>query len=303
MAGFGRFGLIARAFFSAMTLAACTLGAPALAQPAMWVVKDADSTIYLLGTIHVLKPDTKWQTEKLDAAIAEADTLWQELPTSDPMAIGMELLPLIMQHGYSQDTRLADLLTPAEMKSLDEAAKLTGVPGMSGAALNRMRPWNAALNISNSAVMRAGYDPLSSVDGQIEKKFGARGIKPSGFETAQQQITIFANMAPDEELSFLRATLEEYRNAPTEVEKLVNYWAAGDTANLNAMFVSEAKAEGGSLYDQLFTNRNRNWTAKIEEMLAGKGVTFIAVGAGHLVGDDSVVAMLTAKGISVDRYQ
>lgn len=303
MAGFGRFGLIARAFFSAIALAACALGAPALAQPAMWVVKDADSTIYLLGTIHVLKPDTEWQTDKLDAAIAQSDTLWQELPTSDPMAIGMELLPLIMQHGYSQDTKLTDLLTPAEMKSLDEAARLTGVPGMSGAALNRMRPWNAALNISNSAVMRAGYDPLSSVDGQIEKKFGARGIKPNGFETARQQITIFADMAPEEELSFLRGTLEEYQNAPTEVEKLVNYWAAGDTAKLNAMFLSEAKDEGGSLYDQLFTNRNRNWTAKIEEMLAGKGVTFIAVGAGHLVGEDSVIAMLAAKGIKADRYQ
>ena len=303
MAGFTRFKHAARALFGAVALAVCALGAPALAQPAMWVVKDADSTIYLLGTIHVLKPDTKWQTDKLDAAIAQSDTLWQELPTSDPMAIGMELLPLIMQHGYSQDTKLTDLLTPAEMQSLDEAAKLTGVPGMSGVALNRMRPWNAALNISNSAVMRAGYDPLSSVDGQIEKKFGARGIKPNGFETARQQITIFADMTPEEELSFLRGTLQEYQNAPTEVEKLVTYWANGDIAKLNALFLSEAKDEGGSFYDQLFTNRNRNWTAKIEEMLAGKGVTFIAVGAGHLVGEDSVIAMLAAKGIKADRYQ
>ena len=303
MAGFGRFGQIARALFGAATLAACALGAPALAQPAMWVVKDADSTIYLLGTIHVLKPDTAWQTDKLDAAIAASDTLWQELPTSDPMAIGVELLPLIMQHGYSQETKLTDLLTPAEMKSLDEAAKLSGVPGMSGVALNRMRPWNAALNISNSAVVRAGYDPLSSVDAQIEKKFSARDIKPNGFETAKQQITIFADMTPEEELSFLRETLQEYQNAPTEVEKLVSYWVAGDTAKLNAMFLSEARSEGGSFYDQLFTNRNRHWTTKIEEMLAGKGVTFIAVGAGHLIGEDSVIAMLAAEGIKAERYQ
>jgi len=303
MAGFKRFKHAARALFGALALVVCTLGAPALAQPAMWVVKDADSTIYLLGTIHVLKPDTTWESDKLNAAIAASDTLWQELPTSDPTAIGMELLPLIMQHGMSETTTLTDLLTPAEMKSLDDAAKATGVPGMSGAVLNRMRPWNAALNISNAAVMRAGYDPYSSVDGKIEKKFSARGIKPNGFETARQQITIFANMAPEEELTFLRDTLKEYQNAATEVEKLVNYWAAGDTAQLNAMFLSEAKDEGGSLYDQLFTNRNRNWTAKIEEMLAGKGVTFIAVGAGHLVGDDSVIAMLAAKGIKVDRYQ
>jgi uncharacterized protein YbaP (TraB family) len=254
----------------------------------------------MLGTVHVLKPDTQWRSDKLDAAIAAADTYWQELPTSDPMALMAELLPLVVKHGYSTDTKLTDLLTPAEMKTLDEAAKLSG---LSGGALNRMRPWNAALNISNAAVVHAGYDPLSGVDGQIEKKFKARGIKPNGLENAEEQILIFANMDPDEELSYLRDTLREYRNASVEVGKLVTAWAAGDVATLENVFVAEAKSEDSSFYDALLTNRNRTWTAKINEMLAGKGVTFIAVGAGHLVGEDSVIAMLAARGIKAERYQ
>jgi hypothetical protein len=300
MAGFGSLGHFARTVLGAVALAISTLGAPALAQPAMWVIKDADSTIYLLGTVHVLKPDMQWETPRLNAAIAASDTLWQELPTSDPAALVGELLPVMVKHGYSQDTKLTNLLSPAEMKTLDAAAKLAG---LSGAALNRMRPWNAALNISNAAVVRAGFDPMSGVDGQIERKFKTRGIKPNGFESAEQQIMIFATMEEEEELSFLRETLKEYQNASTEVEKLVSGWAAGDVEALNAMFVGEAKAEGGAFYDELFTNRNRNWTSRIETMLAGKGVTFIAVGAGHLIGEDSVIAMLAAKGVKAERYQ
>lgn len=300
MAGLGALGRFARTAFNAIVLAACAFGAPALAQPAMWVVKDADSTIYLLGTVHVLNADTKWETPKLDAAIAASDTLWQELPTSDPSAIGAELLPLIIRHGYSQDTKLSDLLTPAEMKTFDDAARLTGLPSI---ALERLRPWNAALNISNAAVMRAGYDPLSGVDGQIEKKFKARGITPNGFETAEQQITIFADMSPEEELSFLRDTLDEYQNAPAEIGKLVTGWAAGDVDGLDALFLTDARNAGGTFYEELFTKRNRAWTTKIEDMLAGKGVTFIAVGAAHLIGADSVIAMLAAEGIKAERYQ
>lgn len=300
MAGIGTPGQFLRAALSAAALALATLGAPALAQPAIWVVKDADSTIYLLGTVHVLKPDTQWETPKLNAAIAASDTLWQELPTSDPSALVTELLPIMMKYGYAQRTKLKDLLTPAETKTLGEAASLAGLPAD---MLNGMRPWNAALNISNAAVLRAGFDPMSGVDGQIERKFRARGINPNGFESATQQIMIFANMDQEAELSFLRETLEEYQNASTEVEKLVNGWASGDVETLNTMFLGDTKAEGGAFYEELFTKRNRNWTARIDTMLAGKGVTFIAVGAGHLIGEDSVIAMLAAKGIQAERYQ
>ena len=300
MAGFGTLGHIARNALGAFVLAVAAFGVPAQAQPAIWTVKDEDSTIYLLGTVHLLKPDTVWDSEKLDAAIAAADTLWQELSTSDPMALAVELAPLVVKYGVSRDRTLSSILTPDEMKTLDEAAKLGG---LSGAALNRFRPWYAALNISNAAVVRAGYDPMSGVDGKIEAKFKMRGIKPNGLETAEEQIKVFAGMGEDEQLSYLRETMKEYRNASTELDTMVTAWASGDVETLENVFVSEAKAEGGTFYDALLTNRNRNWTAKIEEMLAGKGVIFIAVGAGHLVGEDSVLAMLAAKGIKSERYQ
>ena len=92
-------------------LAAAALGAPALAQPAMWAVKDADSTIYMLGTVHLLRPETQWRSDALDKAIAEAKELWLELPTTDPQAMAGEMMPLVAKYGLSPATPLSKSLT------------------------------------------------------------------------------------------------------------------------------------------------------------------------------------------------
>jgi uncharacterized protein YbaP (TraB family) len=276
------------------------MAAPALAQPAMWVVKDADSTIYFLGTVHLLKPETVWQTDKFTAAIAEAQELWLELPSTDPDKMQAEMLGLVARYGMAPNQRLSKDLTPEELKTLDEAARLSG---LSAAQLDIFRPWFAALTISTSAMTHAGYDPTSGVDRKIEAAFGAREITPRGLETAEQQIKVFAGMPREEELEYLRQTIEDYREAPTQLDEMVANWAKGDLVAMEEMFVTEMKAEDAALYDALLTNRNANWVVQIEKMLEGKGTIFIAVGAGHLIGPDSVLAMLDAKGIKAERVQ
>jgi len=300
MAGFAEMGRLVRNAMAAALAVAAAWGAPALAQPAVWAVKDADSTLYILGTVHLLRPETVWHTDKLDAAIAEASELWLELPTTDANAMAAEMMPLVVQYGLAPANPLSKQLTPEEMKTLDEAAKLAGA---SGAQLNAFRPWFAALTISNAAVTRAGYDPTSGVDSKIEAAFRARGIAPKGLETAEMQIKVFAGMSPEQELRYLRETMEEYENAPVELDRMVSQWASADLAGMEEMFVTEMKAEEPDLYAALLTNRNANWVVQIEEILAGKGVSFMAVGAGHLIGPDSVIAMLEARGIKAERVQ
>jgi uncharacterized protein len=232
--------------------------------------------------------------------MAEAKELWLELPTTDPMAMAGEMMPLVTQYGLSPGKPLSSQLTPEEMKTLDEAARLAG---LSGNQLNMFRPWFAALTISNAAITRAGYDPTSGVDSKVEATFKARNIKPKGLETAEQQIKVFAGMAPDQELRYLRETMEEYQNAPTELDQMVTQWSKADLAGLEKMFVTEMKAEEPDLYAALLTRRNANWVKQIDGILAGKGVSFMAVGAGHLIGPDSVIAMLAAKGVKAERVQ
>ena len=298
--GFAAAGRTVRRTLATAIVAIAAWGAPALAQPAIWSVKDADSTIYLLGTVHLLKPDTQWKTDKLETALNAAQELWLELPTTNPEEMAGEMMSLVTQYGLSPAKPLSTDLTPEEMATLDEAAKLAG---LTGPQLNIFRPWFAALTISTAAITHAGFDPASGVDGKIEAAFKARGIKPKGLETAEQQIKVFANLTRDEELAFLRTTIDEYKNASTELDKLVDVWARADVAALEDIFVTEMKSVSPSLYAAILPNRNANWTVKIEDMLKGKGVIFIAVGAGHLIGEDSVLAMLKAKGIDSERVQ
>lgn len=288
---------------AAVAIAAFTIlgtAAPVSAQPAVWVVKDADSTLYILGTVHLLRPNTQWRTEKLDAAMAGASELWLELPTTDPARLMPEMLRLVRQYGISQSGRLSDILTKDEIGTLNEAAKLAGV---TGAQLNVFRPWYAALTISQAAIEHAGYDAASGVDRKIEEAFRARGIDPKGLETAEEQIQVFAGMSPDQELRYLRDTIEQYKNASTELDLMVTQWASADIAGLEKLFVTELKAEQPDLYAALLADRNANWVEKIKKVLAGTGVSFMAVGAGHLIGPDSVIAMLAARGVKTERLQ
>lgn len=300
MTGLAAFGRLLRDMAISAAAVIGLSGAPALAQPAMWAVRDADSTLYMLGTVHLLRPETQWRTATLDKAIAEAEELWLELPTTDAAAMAVEMMPLVARYGLSPGKRLSDVLTREELKTLDEAAKLAG---LSASQLNMFRPWFAALTISNAAVMRAGYDPLSGVDSKIEALFLERGIKPKGLETAELQIRVFAGMTPEQELRYLRETMEEYGDAPIELDAMVDQWARADLPALEAMFVSEMKTEEPDLYAALLTNRNASWVSQIEGILAGKGVSFMAVGAGHLIGPDSVIAMLEARGVTAERVQ
>lgn len=274
--------------------------APASAQPALWVIKDADSTIYLLGTVHLLRPETKWHSEKLDKALAEAKELWLELPTTNADAMQDEMMALVRRYGLSPALPLSTDLTPDEMKTLDEAARLAGV---SGSQLNVYRPWFAAITISTAAMTRAGYESASGVDGKIEAIFRAREITPRGLETAEQQIKVFANLTREQELKYLRETMKGYENASVELDQMVTQWAAGDTEKLEKLLVDEMKSEGADLYQALLVNRNADWADEIAEILKGAGTSFIAVGAAHLIGPDSVLAMLKAKGIGSERVQ
>lgn len=297
-AGVGRLLLKPAAALAALALAAT--GAPALAQPAFWAVRDADSTIYLLGTIHLLKPDMEWRTEKLDAALAESTALWLELPTTNAAAMQSEMMILVSRYGLSPADRLSRKLTKDEIKTLDEAARLAG---LSASQLDVFRPWFAALTISTAAMTRAGYDPASGVDSKIEGIFRQRNITPKGLETAEEQIKVFASMTSDQELRYLRETMKEYQDAPTELDSMVKQWASADLVGMEELFVTEMKVEEPDLYAALLANRNANWVPQIEQMLQGSGTTFIAVGAGHLIGPDSVIAMLAAKGIVAERVQ
>lgn len=265
--------------------------------PALWVVRDADSTLYLFGSVHVLRPTTGWASPRVEAAFDSASDIWFEISNPDDQAA---IMPLIQQHGLSPETPLSSRLTPQENAELDAAAQAMGA---SAAQLQPMKPWLAALSLSVAPLIKAGYDPKSGVELVLKARAEAAGKPIHGFETIDKQIGILAGLPDDVQLVFLRETLKDYENAATKLDEMVEAWARGDVATLDRVTIKEMKEASPALYQAVLVDRNTDWANQIQTLLEGSGTAFIAVGAAHLTGDDSVQAILQKRGVTVEAAQ
>ena len=267
----------------------------AQAEPAIWVVKGPHATVYLFGTIHALQPDHPWQSAKIEAAIKDSGTLWLEIPDIDDPA---SMQPLILQLGMDPGHPLSSKLTPDQVAKLNKAA--AGLPG-GEALLESMKPWLAGMMLSLAPVLQAGYDPNSGVEFALKPEFTKANKPVKGFETAEQQIHYFADMSDKAQIDFLSSELDDADSASDKFKELVAAWYAGDTARLDALNNADFRDKYPGLFQILVVKRNQNFTTQIQEMLKGDGVSFVAVGAGHLVGKDGVPAMLEKLGYKVTR--
>ena len=271
--------------------------APAGSGPRLWVVKDADSTLYLFGTVHVLKPETPWGTAQVDRAFASADEYWFEIADlSDQSGV----MPIIQAKGVSPDRPLSSLLTADEMADLDAAARTVGA---TAAQLDPLRPWLASLQLALASIQKAGYVAANGGDQILHARAAATGKPIKGFETAPQQIGFIADMSEEAQLAMLRSGLKEFDQAPEFLGRMVGAWSTGDVDGLDALIGQEMKAESPEMYEVMLTRRNTDWTNQIVTLLEGSGTAFISVGAGHLAGADSVQAMLAKRGVTVEEVR
>jgi len=286
-----------RRFALALVVLLAAGASPVLAEPALWAIKDKDSTIYLFGTVHVLKPTTQWRSPRIAKAFQDADDLVMEIEQpEDPMATRA----LMLRYGVDPAKPLSGKLKPESYAKLQAAAQGMGFPPQ---ALEPMRPWLAALTVSLTPLLRAGYDPESGVEKLLTAQAKAAGKPISAFETMEQQVRFFADMTPAQETQLLESTLDEIDDGPAKIDALVAAWAAGDQGELKRQMVDEMQADYPEIYKLLLVDRNQDWARQLKARLAGSGVSFVAVGAGHLTGPDSLQAQLRKLGIETKRVE
>lgn len=261
--------------------------------PALWVVRDADSTLYLFGTMHMMRPDTAWRSGRVDRAFDSASQLILEVVSPDDQAA---LSSLIREYGISPDRPLSSLLSPEHLARLDVVARTLGG---SAAQMDTMRPWLAGVNIESAAIISAGYDPRSGVEHILKARALAAGMTVSGLETPEDQIRMLAGFPEDGQLASLRASLDAFGGVQTQLDQLVGAWVAGDTGRIRALAVDPLRATP-VVYERLLVRRNTDWADQIQTLLEGSGTVFIAVGSMHLTGDDSVLAILRARGVAAE---
>lgn len=267
---------------------------PAAAEPSVWVVKDADSTIVLFGSVHVLPRDLDWRPARLDEALATADDLWFETPMD--AASQAEAVQAMQNNAWlPAGQRLSPLLTPAGRVLL---VRVCGKLGLMPEDFERMRPWLVDLRLGLTALARQGAMASAGVEQTLAD--AAPRATRNAFERSAEQIGFFADAPMADQLASLEDTLKQIDEDPDYYDDLITAWARGDTAAIEALGLTPMKQVSVYLYDRLIVQRNRSWTQTIAGRMAGSGQTVIIVGAGHLVGPDSVPAMLRARGFVVE---
>jgi len=281
--------------FGAMT-ASILFALPARAEPAMWVIRDKDSTIYLIGTLHLLRHETEWNAAKVTKTVTESSELWLEAADMDDQA---SLMPIMAQYGVDREKTLSSKLNAAQKEKLAKLADTYGVPM---AILEPMRPWMAALMFAVLPLQKAGYDPNRGVDRLLKAQAEKEGDKIHGFETAEEQVRFFAELPESEQVAFLEEMLGDAEKGMAQLERLAKAWLDGDNETLGNILVNEFKKEAPAVYEKFLVRRNIAWSEKIAGILKGAGVQQIAVGAAHLAGPDSLQVQLAKRGIKVERY-
>jgi hypothetical protein len=277
-------------------VAAILLAATARAEPAMWVIRDSNSTIYLIGTLHLLRHETEWNAARVKKAVTESSELWLEVVNLDDQA---SVAPIVAQYGLDLENTLSSKLNAAQQEKLAKVAATYGVPLES---LEPMKPWTAAMMFSILPLQKAGYDPNAGIDKLLKAQAEKEGDKLHGFETLEQQVRFFADMSEAEQITFLEETLDDAKKGIAQLDALAKAWIDGDNETIGRVLVNEFKKEAPAVYEKLVVQRNIAWSGKIAEILKGSGVQQIAVGAAHLAGPDSVQAQLAKRGIKAERY-
>lgn len=296
------FRRLAAALLGTLTLSSACAAAPATepkaASPAMWKVADEDTTIYLFGTIHLLPKGTEWRSPAFDKAAAGSDTLVVEtvIDESNPAATMGELFKLAVSPGLPP---ILDRVPAAKKAALEAAIAKSGVPA---AAFDRLETWAAAFLLLGVQFQDLGLDSGSGVESALKKQFQQGGKRIGELETNAEQLGYFDRLSENSQRSFLAAVLDDPSAMKDQFGGMLEAWSRGDVKAIADSFNRDL-GNAPELKDALLVKRNANWAQWVKTRLDQPGTVLVAVGAGHLAGDQSVQAMLENQGVKVTRVQ
>jgi uncharacterized protein YbaP (TraB family) len=267
------------------------------ADPALWVVKDKDTTVYLFGTIHMLKPGLTWFDEAVKTAFDRSDEVKLEIVMPDPATM----------QGLVQATGVAPAGTPPLTQRLPEGkraafSKAVTDLGLPANALDRFRPWLAATQLSVGPLSKLGYDSDNGPEEVITAAAKQANKPVTGLETPEQQLGFFSSLSDAAQMQFLESTIDEMSKVDTQMSGMVDDWTRGDPEALAREMNDELKSSP-EVAKVLLTDRNRTWAGWIKQRMAMPGTVFVAVGAGHLAGPESVQANLAKLGVKATRVR
>ena len=216
--------------------------------PAMWIVRDKDTTIYLFGTVHVLRPGLNWLKGDIKTAFDASDELVIEVQEpADPAAMQATVNQLASN---PQGVTLRSLLTPPVLTKYEKALGTLNIPPV---ALDQYEPWFASVTLTTLPLMMQGYDLNSGAEKVLMSAAKAQDKPVGQLETVEQQLGIFDSLSTEEQVAFLDVTLDAVPEVTTQIDALVDAWGKGDQATLDKL-MNEGMESYPGLYDALLTH-------------------------------------------------
>jgi len=268
--------------------------------PAMWALSDDDTTIYLYGTIHILKPSTTWKTDDFKSTFSRIDSLYVEADMATP-AGAQTIQNMVTARAAMPDGKtLKTIMNDSQYEKFDAAIQKMGIPAGS---LDKLQPWMIGLQMMMRDAAKHGYSSGSGVDQAliVDAKTSGKPIK--FLESVELQGELLTGGSFEQQVDSLLFQLESMDKTPKMLDILVSEWSDGDLNGLDALMGSPDMYGSQAQYDSFLKNRNVDWVKKIEAMLDQPGTIMIAGGAGHFAGPDSVILMLEKNGHDVKLVQ
>lgn len=257
----------------------------------MWRIDGRSNSVYLLGSIHMLREKDYPLPSAIYDAYAEAEALIMEIDMDDIDPFAEQALA--MQLGLIQDGRvLRDLMGPRLYAKAESMAAELQIPLQ---LLEKSEPWYAAINIEVMMLMRIGFNPQHGIESHLAEMARRDKKEIIGLETTRQQLEFLDNLSPESQNDLLIQTLADSMKISQIMDEMVEAWYFGNIDFLEENLLAEMQ-DFEELHDTIVTRRNRNWAVKIQQLLNEKDDYLIVVGALHLVGDDGVPRLLSALG-------
>lgn len=272
--------------------------APASSECFLWKAESGATTVYLLGSLHMCKPELYPLDAAIEAAYGASDTVVVEVDISDPAT---QLRGAFLGIKMGMYEGLSNVTTELSKESLSKLTTYLESKNMSLMSVQQMKPWFLSMYLTILEVTRLGYQSVGGLDLHFLTKAHKDGKTVLALETIEEQLSLLADEPPQVQELGLMATIDDMPKAGELIGKMTRAWIDGDVAVLQKIF-DDSQAEHpelAPLHKKMIDDRNVTMTKKILGYLAGRGQYFVIVGSGHLVGKKGIVGLLEEEGISV----
>jgi len=262
----------------------------------LWKVSEGDKSIFLLGSIHYLRKENYPLNQAILDAFDASDRLVLEIDLQNTPAGAAQRLTLDKAI-YRDGSNLAQNVS---QETYQLASKRAAELGIDMQVVQPMKPWFVAMTMLAVKLQRMGLDPKLGVDHHLAERAKRDGKPTSGLETLEFQLGIFDQLSKREQELMLRETAGELERIDKNVKDIVESWLKGDGERLAALLLAGMR-QYPKLQQKLVIERNRRWLDQIAKLVEQGSNAMVVVGAAHLVGQEGIVDMLKARGLSVEQ--